>query len=358
MSNYYKGICYQPFPKPYDPSTANKTCIFFGSDIAYDPMGPIWGKSYKSSTGSICSNCRNDLQMLKEIGVNLIRLYDWDARNHHLKFMDYCAELGIKILVPVSNWWLQDSSWNDDQLKGLIASFLNSDKKEYHRAVAGVLIGNEPGLNGISVQRCIDVTKTYFRLEKTFNMGAPPEARPIIGHPVDFSLYGGQYPCWGFWEPLLNSLDASIKARIFLAPQTYNDYTYLFENAENSGKGWVPLTYQKFQKWIIFTEIGVDRTKPNYLDTVKGQLTGCRKYSQSFPTQLGGACYFQFADKVWMQGTSEGSFGACSHSDNIRCTVTYGNGDFTHWDNGSCAGQKLSVDELTKNPVYNVIVGS
>ena len=32
-TNYFKGMCYAAFPQGYDPSIANKTCIFFGSDI-------------------------------------------------------------------------------------------------------------------------------------------------------------------------------------------------------------------------------------------------------------------------------------------------------------------------------------
>ncbi len=93
--SFYKGICYLPFPAPYNPSMANTTCIFYGSDIAYDPMAPLWGKSYQSSKGSSCGSasgatCRNDLQTLKDMGVNLLRLYSWDPRNHHLNFLDYC----------------------------------------------------------------------------------------------------------------------------------------------------------------------------------------------------------------------------------------------------------------------------
>ncbi|OGP72398.1 MAG: hypothetical protein A2Y80_07285 [Deltaproteobacteria bacterium RBG_13_58_19] len=362
MSDYYKGICYEPFPKPYDPSTANNTCIFYGSDIAYDPIAPLWGKSYTSSTGSSCDKCRNDLQTLKDMGVNLIRLYDWDARNNHWNFMNKCSELGIKILAPVSNWWLTDG-WKLpnklDLVKGLIKSFLNlplSFGTDYHPAIAGIIIGNEPGLNGISTQRCIEFTNLYATAEAQYGGGVKLTRIPL-GHPVDFSLYGGKYPCWGFWQPLIDSKSQWFVDRLFLAPQTYNGADYLFKNAEGSGKGYVELTYQQFKKPILFTEIGQDRTKDGYLETVKGQLTGCRTYSQKNPGQLLGTCYFEFADKVWMQGTSEGSFGACSHTDTILCTVTYGGKDFTHWE-VDCTGDTLSPDALTQNPVYDVLVKS
>ena len=88
-STFYKGMCYQPFPAPYDPSTANTTCIFFGSDIAYDCMEPLWGKSFTSHSGQRFLG-RNDLATINLMGANLIRLYDWEPRNYHKNFLDYC----------------------------------------------------------------------------------------------------------------------------------------------------------------------------------------------------------------------------------------------------------------------------
>src|SRR5438874_2702150 len=59
----FKGMTYDGFPAPYDPSTANNTCIFFGSDAAYDAMKPLWGDVYVSKTG-VKYTGRNDLQTM------------------------------------------------------------------------------------------------------------------------------------------------------------------------------------------------------------------------------------------------------------------------------------------------------
>jgi len=356
MSTLLKGICYAAFPAPYNPSTANNSCIFFGSDASYNAMESLWGPSYTSTTGKSYPNGRNDLSTLKSMGVNLIRLYDWEPRNLHLKFLDLCTTLGIKVLVPVSNYFLTDGfSSRDILIPNLIKSFSNSDGSDYHSAIAGIIIGNEPELNGYTSQTCVDFTLSWVNAEQA---SFSNHSMPMIGHPVDFGLYGGEYPAWGFWEPLLTQLDniptRNLEARLFLAPQTYNDGNYLYKNAGN-GTGYVDLTWNKFKKPMIFTEIGQDRTKPNYIDTIKGQLSGAIKYASANPNVLLGICNFQFTDKVWMQGTSEGSFGAFSHTSNISTTVTFGNGDFTHWDHGSCAGSTLNVDVLSKNPVYNTI---
>ncbi len=31
---------------------ANQTCVFFGSDIAYDAMAPLWGINYTNAEGN------------------------------------------------------------------------------------------------------------------------------------------------------------------------------------------------------------------------------------------------------------------------------------------------------------------
>lgn len=353
----YQGMCYSPFPAPYDPSTANTTCIFFGSDIAYDPMAPLWDTSYTSSTGSSCVNCRNDLETLKEMGVTLIRLYDWEPRNKHLRFLDRCSELGIEVLVPISAYFLKDGFASREQLlPQLIDSFSNDSKTDYHPAVSGIIIGNEPEIAGYSVSECIELTKLLVDIEQRAYSGY---RQLMIGHPVDFGTYGGQYPCWGFWDPLTQALNSvstrNLSGRLFLAPQSYNDAAYLFENAEGTGKGYLDLAFERYRKPLIFTELGMDRTKPKYLAVVDGQLRGSISYAAQHPERLLGTCFFQFADKVWKQGTSEGSFGAFSHTSDVRCTVEYGNDDFTHWEH-DCAANQLRVDQLSKNPIYDVLV--
>src|SRR6185312_1437606 len=70
---FFKGMCYQPFPQPDDPSHAKTTCIFFGSAIAYRCLEPLWGSSFTSRSGRTFQG-RNDFHPLKQLGVNLLRL--------------------------------------------------------------------------------------------------------------------------------------------------------------------------------------------------------------------------------------------------------------------------------------------
>jgi hypothetical protein len=362
----FNGICYQPFPPPYSPAIANSTCIFFGSDVAYNAMEPIWGESYTSSTGSSCgpvgtNRARNDIKTLASMGVTLLRLYDWEPRNKHLNFLNYCEKFHIKVLVPVSNYFLLPGQGLPDKnahIPALIDSFSNADNTDYHPAIAGIIIGNEPEVSGFSVQNCIDFTTAWATIESKLY---PSYREVMVGHPVDFGTYGGSFPCFGFWDPLLASLNTvvakNLNKRLFLAPQTYNDGFYLFENAEASGKGYVDLTYDKYQKPILFTEIGYGRDKANYEQVVQSQLSGCINYHAQNPSKLLGNCFFQFADKVWLPpGSSEAMFGTFSHAGGNLCTIQYGNADFTHWDNGPCTNTSMTVDSLSPTPLYHIVV--
>lgn len=376
-STFYKGMCYQPFPAPYDPSTANTTCIFFGSDIAYDCMEPLWGKSFTSHSGQRFLG-RNDLATINLMGANLIRLYDWEPRNYHKNFLDYCQTLGIKVLVSVSNYFLNPDPnpvnggfrQRNTLIPILIRSYSNGYQNnagtDYHPAILGIIFGNEPEINHqFGIYESVEFTKDWVRIEQEQFSGY---RKPLIGHPVDFGKYGHEpYPQWDWWLRLLGGLQGTttrdLQDRIFLSPQPQNDAAYLFENAEGSGKGYVQLTYDRFHKPLLFTEIGQNRQVPNYLNAVDGQLSGSIAYGAAHPEQLLGICYFQFADKVWKCPTfqcsdSEGSFGAHSHTPTVLRTVNYVPEDFTHFDTGPCDNEHLSVDELMRDPVYEKIVAN
>ena len=374
QAGFYKGICYQAFPAPYDPSTANTTCIFFGSDVAYNPMAPLWGIDYQSRSGMRFRG-RNDLQKMQDMGVNLVRLYDWEPRNLHLNFLDYCERLGIKVLAPVSNYFLTlghgdptrgGFEMRETLIPALIRSYTNAAGTDYHPAIAGIIMGNEPHIgNKFGVTEEVQFTQDWVRIEEAQFRNF---RTPLIGHPVDFGKYGNdRYPQWTFFglllEGLMRTSTRDLQNRLFLAPQPQNDAEYLFDNAEGAGKGYVQLTYEKFNKPQIFTEIGKDRTQPNYLNIVDEQLRRSIEYGTQHPEQLPGICHFQFSDKVWKCPTSqcsdsEGSFGVFSHTHNVRETVNYVPEDFTHFDVGPCTNQQLLPDDLTQNPTYGKIVAN
>lgn len=384
-----KGTAYQAFGHGYDPSTANKSYIYFGSDIARKQAGALWGtQSYlppaECNLGpDFGSNCRNDLQTMKNMGINLVRLYDWDSRNDHRQFLDYAHELGIKILAPISNWLpTHPEHWNAQ-----VPDFFNENnfgKKnqtgnmDWHPAIAGVIISNEldRGQAGLyenlpDYENAIGLVAHFLQVADNlkFSKGV------LVGVPVTFVPKGAPYgpnnahmPGWNQFERLLNDpRTANYKDRLMLCPNTYNEKDYLFSNAEGTGKGWVPLTYEKFGAPILFTEIGLSRQQgARAQQVVKDQLQGVLKYQIDNPNQLLGAIHFQFDNKVWKQtaddSDSEGAFGAFRHGVTLQ-TILTNEKNYNFFPDASALDPDgkpnygaLAIDRLEPTTTYEAVV--
>jgi hypothetical protein len=357
-----KGMCYgnDAFPHPYTPSNANSFQCTFGSDSTADYVAPLFGPSYTNSVKYWCQgamqpppeSCRHDINNMYGMGVELIRLYDWDARNSHQTFLDACQHLGFGVLVSVSNYNLRPGEGlpNMNQaIPMLIRSF--SKGGDYHPAIQGIVIGNEFNReDDISVENVATFTNTWASIEQQQFGG---HRKVLIGHPVAFGLTNNQNDCWYIWQQLLPKISA-MNSRLFLAPQTYNPAADLFHDYRGTGKGYVDLTYDQFKLPLWFTEIGLDRTKPNHVNVVTGQLEGCINYSKQNPSKSIGCCMFSYVDKVWAQGTTEGSFGTYTHARQGSITVTYTAKDFTHRDNNVPLGT-LNRDILEQTDLYAAV---
>lgn len=362
-----KGECYEAFGKNYSPSTANDSWIYFGSDIARDQCGALWGNTTNLHESS--SNCRKDLQTMKnDMGVNMVRLYDWDQRNDHSKFLDMCNDLGMKVVVPISNWLPQNPEFWDAQVSNYFNStnFGNSDGSNWHPAIVGVVIGNEPTINGVKYANVINLVAAFLgnatalRFSDNVLVGAPLSFG-IVDSPPEFN--GKHMPCWTLFDQLVNNASlSSYRSQLMLCANTYNGQDYLFDNAEGTGTGWVPATYQQFGLPILFTEIGLSRLEPVYKSNptfVQDQLSGTMAWQKSNPGQLLGACHFMFSDKSWLNATTqaEGAFGAFSHHtpvDSLQCI----HADFNFYP-GTSAGDNygvLDIDVLKQTTTYQQVV--
>jgi len=336
-------------------------------------MEPLWGNSFTSRSGITYPRGRNDVQKLQSMGVNLLRLYDWEPRNYHKRFLDRCLAHGIKVLAPVSNYFLTPGQGYENRanlIPALIRSFSNREENngtDYHPAIAGIIMGNEPFIptrRPFGVEQMSQFTKDWVALESF-------PTKPKIGHPQDFGRHDGEtYPGWHLWTTLLDNQHlGGMKSRLFLATQPQNPASDLFVNFNGDNMGYVPATYRQFGVPLLFTEIGKDRTKPDYLGVVDGQLRESIAYGAAHPEQLLGISHFQFADKVWKCETesctdSEGSFGTHSHTRQFLGTVNYVAADFTHIDDcppppgEPCFPGNVPMlpDMLTPNPTYDLVV--
>jgi hypothetical protein len=122
------------------------------------------------SAGGMRFPGRDDLRTMKTMGVTLVRLYDWEPRNPHLNFLDYCNQLGIKVLAPVSNYFLirgQGFESRETLIPALIQSYRNAAGSDYHPAIAAIIMGNEPHIgNKFGVTEAEIFTKDWVRIEQ------------------------------------------------------------------------------------------------------------------------------------------------------------------------------------------------
>ncbi|MCC2597483.1 hypothetical protein LKR43_14180 [Pusillimonas sp. MFBS29] len=384
-----KGVAYQAFGEGYNPSSANSSWIYFGSDIARKQTGALWGPSSNLLTScnlgtSFGSSCRNDLQTMKNMGINLIRLYDWDTRNDHSQFLNHAHSLGLKVVVPISNWLPQNpAKWTaqvPDYFNELNYGFKGQGGKiDWHPAIAGVIISNELDHGAGSqydnlamYENAIGLVAAFLKKadELGFSKSVP------VGVPVTFVPKGApngpknqttgavtSMPSWDQFERLLSdSRTAPYKDRLMLCPNTYNSQDYLFNNAENTGKGWVQLTYERFNRPILFTEIGLSRAESYYTPQfVRDQLQGVISYQQANPAHVLGALHFQFSNKVWKQTPgdtdTEGAFGSFRHAAVLQSILTVKE-DYTYWP-GEPSGDNhgtLTINALEPTSTYDAVV--
>jgi len=355
-----KGIAYQAFGHGYDPSTANTTAIYFGSDIARKQMGSLWGAT--SYLQQSCEDkCRNDLKTMKSMGINLVRLYDWDPRNDHSQFLDYADSLQIKVIVPISNWLANNGDYWAAQVPLYFkhGNFGNQQENDWHPAIAGVTISNELDLAGPEAYgNAIGLAARF--LQEAQNKGFSTSV--LVGVPVSFQSQNGKLPAWDAFDRLTSDPRlASYRAQLMLNPNTYNDRQYLFVDA-GGGRGWVQQTWDRYRLPILFTEIGQSRvSSANAADTVRSQLQGVLDHQRAYPDQVLGAIHFQFANKVWKQSPdgapetdSEGAFGAFRHGAVVMTLQTTAQ-DYDFYSGAASFGS-LAIDELVPTSTHQAVI--
>lgn len=148
------------------------------SDFANDAFQSLWGNTYQQAPAGDTSapvnngtNYRDDLKTIRSTGFNMVRLYNWDmARGttstsgiglDHINFLNYANTLGLKVVVPVSDYFLSDDqyAWNNQALANykfgsateaiqkdftqFIASITDPTTGKIHSAIHSISVGNE-----------------------------------------------------------------------------------------------------------------------------------------------------------------------------------------------------------------------
>jgi hypothetical protein len=176
-----KGLAYKPSPSNYDGTGAG---LYYDSDFCNDDFKQLWGP-----TG------RDDIGKLAAAGINFLHIYDWNqpgSGRSHKNFLDYCAQKGISMAVPVSVYYVTQVQQNNPATS---TWFANMVAEVYpggtrHPAVVMWNLGNEFD-NGGSGQTADGIARTaraIIAAEDAANI--PASQRIAITSPVTFGIRG------------------------------------------------------------------------------------------------------------------------------------------------------------------------
>ncbi len=198
-----KCIAYDPQPSDFEaqklafdraPGNAKPPFAYFDSDFFNGDYRAFWGDDG-------LPGARKELDTFKSAGLNLIHLYNWNARRQdHTSALDAAAERGIQVMVPISNYMWQtitNTGVCDTCFKGFggavgllegtfLQVYINGSKKP-HPGAAMWGIFNEYDINGYDPQFVRFVAQAIITLENKY--GIAPEDRLPITSPVSDGIF-------------------------------------------------------------------------------------------------------------------------------------------------------------------------
>lgn len=327
FSQTWRGVAYSPIPGVFN---SNPTGAFFDSDMTADNFQAIWGR--KNGCG------RDDLETMAAAGVNLVRLYDYNYQrgstqwktggNGHIPFLDKAQSLGIKVIIPVSNYNLANELGGNrpwDDIDNTVAQIVNSVKKNgvIHPAVHSFSVGNELDLDQYGMDWTTLIPRAV-QVAGQLNTLAPDHFITIpVSNAYEKKMYAAIRD-----EFSKQNLGEVYKTRVYNAVQTFKrkDGDDLLNNIlkayDNLSLG-VPL---------VITELGTSNmTMPSVdakVEAVVGQASVVRTYMDANPSsQVKGFAIFQWQNAHWKRGGSpndntESTFGIHAYNGTLCSSKT------------------------------------
>jgi len=297
FSQPWRGFAYSPIPSIF---TSAPTGAFYDSDMTADNFQAIWGK--KGDCG------RDDLENMAAAGVNVIRLYDYNyvrgsttqgvAGGGHIAFLDKAQSLGIKVIIPVSNWNFSNNQYAWENIDNTVTQIVASVKTNgaIHPAVHSFSVGNELDLNQFDLTMETRISRAVQVVQK-LNSLAPDH---FITIPVSNAYEKRMYAMFKNGEGTIPAIPANIySSRFYNSIQTFKlgggDLENNILKAYDAGGYGVPL---------MITELGRSRIDAGSndikVDQVIGQAQAVRTYMDATPTSMvKGFCIFQWQNALW-----------------------------------------------------------
>lgn len=323
FSKTWRGVAYSAIPAQFTNAPGG---AFFDSDTTAAAFQAQWGS--KDGCG------RNDLEAMAAQGVNLVRLYDYNyqrgsdkwmtAGNGHIPFLDKAQELGIKVIIPISNYNFKNQDGANrpwDNIELTVTQIIESVKKNgaIHPAVHSFSIGNELDLpkDGETadtlIPKAVQVAKLIHKLAPDYYMTVP------ISNANEKKFY----------QQLRDQLPADIYDGHF-----YNSVqTFKLKNGDDL-KDNILKAYDDLNLGVplVITELGTNSVAIGSVDAkvdaVLGQASAVREYMDANPdSMVKGFAIFEWQNANWKRGgtadNTESTFGINAYGGTL-CTSRTG----------------------------------
>ena len=164
---------------PELPPITVRAKFFFEGEQPWFLRGVTYGPFRPNADGEFMSTpeqARRDFAMMRDMGINLIRVYHVPAR----WLLDLAAELGLRVLVSIP--WTQHVEFlNSGSLKRQIKQVVRDivGKNKGHPAIFAYLVGNEVPT---TIIRWLGAERVQAFLEKLIDIARQTDPRPLYSY--------------------------------------------------------------------------------------------------------------------------------------------------------------------------------
>ncbi|HEX5176545.1 MAG TPA: hypothetical protein VFV83_05930, partial [Chthoniobacteraceae bacterium] len=153
--------------------------FFFEGDEKWFLKGVTYGPFKPNADGDLISTpeqARIDFRLMRELGINLLRVYHVPPR----WLLDLAAEFGLRLLISIP-WTEHVEFLNSRKLRNQIVETIRAGASKHagHPAVFGYLIGNEVPT---TIVRWLGATRVIAFLERLIDVARTADPRALISY--------------------------------------------------------------------------------------------------------------------------------------------------------------------------------
>jgi hypothetical protein len=371
-SNFLYGVCYSPTWAGWTGGYQNNgpDAQFSDSDFFNVAFQALWDSG---SDGG--NNYRNDLGTMSNVNFGLVRLYDWGPvrgwtgtmGTAHQDFLATAVNYGLKIIVPISNYFLSDDeyAWNEQNpdssysfasaptdiqqaLQNFLTSVTDPTTNQIYSSVHSFAVGNEVDINTLAGQGTSGPVDPAARLGRILwwivNLQAKLSAglgQALLTSPISNADQGGSItdPPSYWFQVFVNGVESGVTPlpvgtqggsgtfdETWPGLATFSWYANWYYNSVNLYQYTIALTAtigqydqwtasttnsdnwpgQQFKVPLLFTEIGYARTTQSaqFTGVIDGICQPVQTYLAAHPdTLLAGYCLFEWNDEPGVSTT-------------------------------------------------------